>query len=60
MDRFDIGRLTDFDISTAAKHGTDLMTAIRDALLGRAWIPPDRMHSALRDHAGVSAAWAVG
>lgn len=40
MDRFDIGRLTDFDISTAAKHGTDLMTAIRDALLGRAWIPP--------------------
>lgn len=28
-------------LSTAAKHGTDLMTAIRDALLGRAWMPPD-------------------
>jgi hypothetical protein len=28
-------------ISTAAKHGADVMTAIRDALLGRAWVPPD-------------------
>ena len=28
-------------ISTATKHGTDVMTAIRDALLGRAWMPPD-------------------
>ncbi|TMR88382.1 IS66 family transposase [Nonomuraea basaltis] len=28
-------------ISTAAKHGADVMTAIRDALLGRAWMPPD-------------------
>ena len=28
-------------ISTAANHGADVMTAIRDALLGRAWMPPD-------------------
>ncbi|MEV6863677.1 IS66 family transposase [Streptosporangium subroseum] len=28
-------------ISTAAKHGADVMTAIRNALLGRAWLPPD-------------------
>jgi hypothetical protein len=28
-------------ISTAAKHGTDMMTAIRDALLGGAWMPPN-------------------
>jgi transposase len=28
-------------ISTATKHGADVMTAIRDALLGRAWMPPD-------------------
>jgi transposase len=28
-------------ISTAAKHGTDILTAIRDALLGRPWMPPD-------------------
>ena len=28
-------------ISTAAKHGAGVMTAIRDALLGRAWMPPD-------------------
>ena len=28
-------------LSTATKHGTDVMTAIRDALLGRAWMPPD-------------------
>ncbi|MEV4362664.1 hypothetical protein [Nonomuraea sp. NPDC049625] len=27
-------------LSTAAKHGTDVMAAIRDALLGRAWLPP--------------------
>lgn len=28
-------------LSTAAKHGADLLTAIRDALLGRPWTPPD-------------------
>jgi hypothetical protein len=28
-------------VSTATKHGVDVMTAIRDALLGRAWMPPD-------------------
>ncbi|GLW97327.1 transposase [Microtetraspora sp. NBRC 16547] len=28
-------------LSTAAKHGADVMTAIRDALVGRAWMPPD-------------------
>jgi transposase len=28
-------------LSTAAKHKTDVPAAIRDALLGRAWIPPD-------------------
>jgi hypothetical protein len=28
-------------ISTATKHGADVMTAIRNALLGRAWMPPD-------------------
>jgi transposase len=28
-------------ISTAGKHGIDVLAAIRDALLGRAWMPPD-------------------
>jgi transposase len=28
-------------LSTATKHGLDVMTTIRDALLGRAWMPPD-------------------
>lgn len=28
--------------STAVKHGADAVAAIRDALLGRAWMPPDR------------------
>jgi hypothetical protein len=28
-------------ISTAAKHRVDLLTALRDALLGRPWMPPD-------------------
>jgi hypothetical protein len=27
-------------ISTVTKHGADVMTAIRDAILGRAWTPP--------------------
>lgn len=27
-------------ISTVSKHGTDVMTAIRDAILGRPWTPP--------------------
>jgi transposase len=27
-------------ISTAAKHGTSVFTALRDALTGNAWIPP--------------------
>ena len=26
--------------STAAKHGTDALTAIRDALAGNPWMPP--------------------
>ncbi|MFG2251002.1 IS66 family transposase, partial [Spirillospora sp. NPDC048823] len=28
-------------LSTAAKHGVDLLTAIRESLLGRPWMPPD-------------------
>lgn len=28
-------------ISTAAKHGTDILTAIHHALLGHPWMPPD-------------------
>jgi hypothetical protein len=28
-------------LSTAAKHGVDILTATRDALLGRPWMPPD-------------------
>jgi transposase len=28
-------------VSTAAKHGTDILTTLRDALLGRPWMPPD-------------------
>jgi hypothetical protein len=28
-------------LSTAAKHNADVLTAIRDALLGRPWMPPD-------------------
>ncbi|MBM0236718.1 transposase [Micromonospora sp. ATA32] len=27
-------------ISTVSKHGADVMTAIRDAILGRPWTPP--------------------
>jgi transposase len=27
-------------ISTAAKHGADVLTALREALLGRPWMPP--------------------
>jgi transposase len=27
-------------ISTAAKHGADLLAALRDALAGKLWIPP--------------------
>jgi hypothetical protein len=27
-------------ISTAAKHGAEVLTAIRDALFGRHWMPP--------------------
>lgn len=27
-------------ISTVAKHGADIMTAIRDAICGRPWLPP--------------------
>jgi transposase len=27
-------------LSTVVKHGADVITAIRDALLGRAWMPP--------------------
>jgi transposase len=27
-------------VSTAAKHGADLITVIRDAILGRPWTPP--------------------
>jgi transposase len=29
-------------LSTAAKHGVDQLTAIRDTLLGNAWMPPAR------------------
>jgi hypothetical protein len=28
-------------LSTAIKHGLDVMTVLRDALLGRLWMPPD-------------------
>jgi transposase len=28
-------------LSTAAKHGIDILTATRDALLGHPWMPPD-------------------
>ena len=28
-------------LSTAAKHGRNTMDALRDAILGRPWIPPD-------------------
>jgi transposase len=28
-------------ISTAAKHGADILAAIHNALLGRPWMPPD-------------------
>jgi hypothetical protein len=28
-------------LPTATKYSADVMTAIRDALLGRAWMPPD-------------------
>jgi transposase len=27
-------------ISTASKHGTDILTALRDAILGHPWMPP--------------------
>ncbi|RFS37395.1 IS66 family transposase, partial [Micromonospora craniellae] len=27
-------------VSTVTKHGADVMTAIRDAILGRPWTPP--------------------
>ena len=27
-------------LSTAAKHGTDVLTALRDAITGRPWMPP--------------------
>ena len=27
-------------LDTARKHGTDVMTAIRDALTGNPWMPP--------------------
>ena len=27
-------------ISTAAKHGTDVIAALRDALAGNPWMPP--------------------
>jgi hypothetical protein len=27
-------------VSTAAKHGADIMTALRDALAGSPWTPP--------------------
>ena len=27
-------------LDTARKHGTDIMTAIRDALTGNPWMPP--------------------
>ena len=35
-------------ISTAAKHGTDVMTAIRDALTGNPWMPPIPAGSPIR------------
>jgi hypothetical protein len=28
-------------LSTAAKHGQDMMDALRQAILGRPWMPPD-------------------
>lgn len=28
-------------LSTAAKHGRNMMDALRDTFLGRPWIPPD-------------------
>ena len=28
-------------LSTAAKHGHNMMDALRDAIIGRPWIPPD-------------------
>ncbi|WP_405088324.1 transposase [Microbispora sp. NBC_01389] len=28
-------------LSTASKHGLDVMTGLRDALLGKLWMPPD-------------------
>ncbi|MEO3861498.1 transposase [Acrocarpospora sp. B8E8] len=28
-------------LSTAIKHGLDIMTVLRDALLGKLWMPPD-------------------
>ena len=28
-------------LSTAAKHGRNTMDALRDAIIGRPWIPPD-------------------
>jgi len=28
-------------VSTAAKHGIDQLAALRDAILGRPWTPPD-------------------
>lgn len=31
-------------ISTVAKHGADIMTAIRDAVCGRPWTPPAWEH----------------
>jgi hypothetical protein len=27
-------------ISTAAKHGENVLTALRDAILGQPWMPP--------------------
>jgi transposase len=27
-------------ISTAAKHGADVLTALRDAITGQPWMPP--------------------
>ena len=31
-------------VSTAAKHGHNALTALRDAITGRPWIPPDPAH----------------
>jgi hypothetical protein len=28
-------------LSTAIKHGVDVMTVLRDVLLGKLWMPPD-------------------